>query len=389
VDGYVPAYYSRAKLTRLQGQAGGHSPLSPSYGLGADQFVEFKVVTADGELRVANAASNPDLFWALKGGGGGTFGIVTEATVKAFPSPKLVISLFYVNTTDIKDLKSIYAPLAYLHTTLPRIVDSGVSGFYFAFPNAIKIFLLTITNSTLLPASIINPIANKMASFPGIRQFTSSQVLHWPFSSYQAFFDASFGHGDAKTTQMGSDAMSRGQLQELRKHMTLARRHGPGSGELESADTQALGVLPIDSILMDKDIIMHPKLADALEASMPKGERAQLRGNLVSGKVVHQLGNDTSVNPAWRRAYCHLIATARGAESIGDIDVTPVKMLKKDYGVYLNEVSLLLLCGRPNVSRHRLIKRIGRLPSGGLITTNFPQLRLNTIPRDCSGYLLE
>jgi FAD/FMN-containing dehydrogenase len=52
-------------------QNAGHSPLSPRYGLGADQPVEYKVVTADGELKVANAVSNPDLFWALRGGGGG------------------------------------------------------------------------------------------------------------------------------------------------------------------------------------------------------------------------------------------------------------------------------------------------------------------------------
>jgi FAD/FMN-containing dehydrogenase len=52
-------------------QNAGHAPLSPKYGLGADQPVEYKVVTADGELKVANAVSNPDLFWALRGGGGG------------------------------------------------------------------------------------------------------------------------------------------------------------------------------------------------------------------------------------------------------------------------------------------------------------------------------
>jgi hypothetical protein len=333
-------FNSRTKLIRRQGQAGGHSPLSPSYGLGADQFVEFKVVTADGELRVANAVSNPDLFWALRGGGGGTFGIVTEATVKAFPTPKLIVSLFYVNTTDINDRKSIYAPLAYLHTMLPSIIDSGVSGFYFAFPNAIKVFLLTVTNNTSVPESIINPIAEEMATFPGIRRETSSQILHWPYASYQAFFESSFGHGYQMEAQMKPGIMAREQLQELRKHATLLRRHGPGSGELEAAETQALGILPIDSILMDKDILMHPKLAAALEASMPKGDRAQLRGNLVSGKMAHQMGNDTSVNPAWRRAYCHLIATAAGRESIGDPDVTPLKALKKDYGVYLNEVSL-------------------------------------------------
>jgi hypothetical protein len=288
---------------------------------------------------VANAVSNPDLFWALRGGGGGTFGIVVEATVKAYPTPQMAFSLFYVNTTDVQDLKSIYAPLAYLHTTLPTIVDKGVSGFYYAFPTGIKVFLLTVANSTIVSTSIVNPIARKMASFPGIRQFTSSQVLHHLFQNYQAFFDGSFGHGNQNTPP----AMAR-EMDELRQHLRLSRRapHGPGSGEMEAAGTQALGVLPIDSILMDKDIIMHPNLAQALQASMPKGGRAQLRGNLVSGKMVHRLGNDTSVHPAWRRAYCHLIATAGGEESIGDIDLTPLKVLKKDYGVYLNEVGILL-----------------------------------------------
>jgi FAD/FMN-containing dehydrogenase len=52
------------------GQTAGHAPFSAKYGLGVDQVVEYKVVTADGVLRVANEVSNPDLFWALRGGGG-------------------------------------------------------------------------------------------------------------------------------------------------------------------------------------------------------------------------------------------------------------------------------------------------------------------------------
>lgn len=48
------------------GQAAGHSPLGPRYGLGADAVVEYKVVTADGELKIANEQTNPDLFWALR-----------------------------------------------------------------------------------------------------------------------------------------------------------------------------------------------------------------------------------------------------------------------------------------------------------------------------------
>src|SRR5215469_13135977 len=40
-----------------------------------------EVVTADGSVRIANSCINPELSWALKGGGGGTFGVVTRLTV--------------------------------------------------------------------------------------------------------------------------------------------------------------------------------------------------------------------------------------------------------------------------------------------------------------------
>jgi FAD/FMN-containing dehydrogenase len=56
--------------------------LSSYFGLGADQILEYKVVTADGNLTVANSVSNQDLFWALRGGGASTFGVAVEATVK-------------------------------------------------------------------------------------------------------------------------------------------------------------------------------------------------------------------------------------------------------------------------------------------------------------------
>jgi FAD/FMN-containing dehydrogenase len=51
------------------GLTAGHAALSSQFGLGVDQVVEYKIVTADGLLRVANDVSNPDLFWALRGGG--------------------------------------------------------------------------------------------------------------------------------------------------------------------------------------------------------------------------------------------------------------------------------------------------------------------------------
>ncbi|KAF5343462.1 hypothetical protein D9758_011849 [Tetrapyrgos nigripes] len=71
---------------------GGHSVLSPVYGLGVDRVLQFRIVTPDGQLRVANKIQNPDLFWALRGGGGGTFGVVLESTMLVEPQMKLQIA---------------------------------------------------------------------------------------------------------------------------------------------------------------------------------------------------------------------------------------------------------------------------------------------------------
>ncbi|XP_055340388.1 uncharacterized protein LOC129589600 [Paramacrobiotus metropolitanus] len=67
---------------------GGHSPLSPAFGLAADNVLQVTMLTANGELLTANACQNKDLLWAMRGGGGGTFGIVTSITYKLHYIPK-------------------------------------------------------------------------------------------------------------------------------------------------------------------------------------------------------------------------------------------------------------------------------------------------------------
>ncbi|KXG47786.1 FAD-binding, type 2 [Penicillium griseofulvum] len=84
-------------------QNGGHSILSPVYGLGVDRVLEFKVVTPDGVYRTANEFQNPDLFWALRGGGGGTFGVVLESTHRVEPAIRFVSAniKFPSNSTNV------------------------------------------------------------------------------------------------------------------------------------------------------------------------------------------------------------------------------------------------------------------------------------------------
>jgi FAD/FMN-containing dehydrogenase len=68
-------------------QGGGFGSWSKKYGIAAASMLEAEVVTASGETIVANSCQHQDLLWALKGGGGGTFGIVTRATLMTHPLP--------------------------------------------------------------------------------------------------------------------------------------------------------------------------------------------------------------------------------------------------------------------------------------------------------------
>ena len=69
-------------------QSGGFGSFSKRFGLAAAGLLEAEVVTADGEVRIANACTHPDLFWALKGGGGGTFGVLTRLTLRTRELPE-------------------------------------------------------------------------------------------------------------------------------------------------------------------------------------------------------------------------------------------------------------------------------------------------------------
>jgi FAD/FMN-containing dehydrogenase len=69
-------------------QSGGFGSFSKAFGTAAGNLLEAEVVTADGAVRIANARMNPDLFWALKGGGGGAFGVVTRLTLRVHALPE-------------------------------------------------------------------------------------------------------------------------------------------------------------------------------------------------------------------------------------------------------------------------------------------------------------
>ena len=64
------------------------------YGLAVDRVVQIKIVTPDGQFRTVNECQDSDLFFALRGGGGSAFGIVTEITMTVEPQLTLQAYVF-------------------------------------------------------------------------------------------------------------------------------------------------------------------------------------------------------------------------------------------------------------------------------------------------------
>ncbi|KAH8880832.1 FAD-binding domain-containing protein [Thozetella sp. PMI_491] len=112
---------------------GGHSQLTSLHGLGADQFLSLQVVTADGRFVTADPTTNIDLFFALRGGGASTYGIVTSAIVKAYPQIDLpVLSFSFSLSTatpappnSVSDIEEFWDGVSQVYRFATTMVDSA------------------------------------------------------------------------------------------------------------------------------------------------------------------------------------------------------------------------------------------------------------------------
>ncbi|MCD0484216.1 FAD-binding protein [Streptacidiphilus sp. ASG 303] len=74
---------------------GGVGVTGRAYGLTSDNLTAAQIVTADGRIRTVDARHDPDLFWALRGGGGGNFGVVTRLDFRTHPAPACSYAFLY------------------------------------------------------------------------------------------------------------------------------------------------------------------------------------------------------------------------------------------------------------------------------------------------------
>jgi FAD/FMN-containing dehydrogenase len=75
-------------------QSGGFGSFSKNFGCAAAALLEAEIVTADGAARIVNECQHADLFYALKGGGGGSFGVVTRLVLRTRPLPQTFGAVF-------------------------------------------------------------------------------------------------------------------------------------------------------------------------------------------------------------------------------------------------------------------------------------------------------
>ena len=145
---------------------------------------------ADGSLITTNSFQYPDLFWALRGGGGGTYGVVTSATYQTHPTFPLTLAIIAANFTSPAIAQNVTTEFIKLH---PTISDAGWGGY------------ISLSNSSFFATFLATNIsvADTNATFLPFVQYVAEatgklvQATTTPFSSFfeaHAAYQATFAN---------------------------------------------------------------------------------------------------------------------------------------------------------------------------------------------------
>ncbi|KAL2881423.1 hypothetical protein SGCOL_002988 [Colletotrichum sp. CLE4] len=148
-------------------QGGGHSLLSGIYGLGADNVLEWEVVTSDGKHVVATPNENADLYWALSGGGGGTFGVVVSMTTRVFEDGPVGRASLGFSTASTGGDENFWAAVDVFHNHLqPLVDDHGIVLTYTLGKDSLMVYVITAPNRTSDEVSLLlSPLLADLSQF--------------------------------------------------------------------------------------------------------------------------------------------------------------------------------------------------------------------------------
>ncbi|CAI7650617.1 unnamed protein product [Penicillium viridicatum] len=291
---------------------GGHGVLTGVYGMGADNIIEATVVTPNGDLVTANECQNNDLFWAIRGGGGGTFGVILSLTVNTYPMPSLSTATVSMSARNGTSAKIWWRVIASIHKEMVKLQDAGVMGYYTAsgppYSFQYTMFQLNTTNATSIDR-LISPLISQVHRY-------NDSVESSSFSSWLPIW-----YDILKITPSGGSA-----------------GHG----------ARATRLIPRKAV-EDTDL-----LAETLEII---GERNEAFADGVSNPslsgtmTISHTSVDSSLNPAWRDAAVHLISSVKwndllpvsdAEKAIAEVTNTTdyaMRQLAPDSGVYYNEAN--------------------------------------------------
>ncbi|RPA75184.1 FAD binding domain-containing protein [Ascobolus immersus RN42] len=129
-------------------QGGGHGPLSSLYGMGSDSVLQYTLVTASGTYITADASQNTDIFWALRGGGGASFGVVISVTLKTYPSPRTSAMTLSFSSQQVGGNDRFWSAIGAFHAAGPTWVENGLFGYYEINPGQFTLQPLLAPNKT-------------------------------------------------------------------------------------------------------------------------------------------------------------------------------------------------------------------------------------------------
>jgi len=260
--------------------SGGHSFASPHYGLAADNLLQVEAVLANGSVVRASECENEELFWALRGGGGGSFAVVTSAVHRLHPTPPSGVAGVVLEVLLLQGLASV------------ALWTEGALALSPALTNA----------SANAGGGIFGGYMNTQPVAAGTYLFAA----FWGFNGTASHAQASL----AGFVALAASAPAHFQLYNLSiaPYASFEQWHSsfdpPATGD-RTGQPSTIGCrfVPLAAAL-------DPQLR--ANASLALAEVAQyvpLLGHLVVGGAVAQFDRDsarTSVTPAWRDAVWHM-----------------------------------------------------------------------------------
>ncbi|KAI0787901.1 FAD-binding domain-containing protein [Fomes fomentarius] len=297
---------------------GGHSVLSPSYGLGVDNVLEISVVTSSGAHLIANAHQHSDLFWALRGGGGGTFGVVTSVTYRTRPSTPVVGVFLIASVNGTQPNAPLSQSFKELVRITPQLTDAGWGGYLVA----------SSTNDTL--STIFFGI------LPNASWKQANATMN-PFLDYVQ-------EVATNSTQTGNAA----DVLTVQSAFTLPLPSWNDWYALIGNTGQVGYNTEVGSWLLPRDVIeSNPEEVAQALLTIPG-----LNYYLVAGGAVSKANASAAgIHPAWRKAAAHVVTGIGWSEGTTADKINQLRELLKDRtaklralapdsGAYLNEASL-------------------------------------------------